>query len=403
MAYDIFISYRRDGGQQIARPLKSELERRGYRVFLDFDELKDGVFDRRIMEAIAASPIFMVILSPHALDRCTNADDWLRREIEYASAHNRHFIPINPDRTFEGFPKKLDKSLQKKLEQHQFSDVMFGQLFIASVDKMVRERIDPLLQCAGCAIMRMETEKTRLKILSNADCRVLVDGEERAGIAAGRMEFIPLLAGEYWLQAISSESEISRKIVMNGHDRLERLEFALPKTYKIGDYYNETGKEGVVFETDTTGRHGKIVGMKQSETGLQWCTDEEYEQELTTDAIDRTDGMHNQRTIARIVGWHEKYPAFAWCAIQGEEWYLPAIEELETLLLNSATLNVVNRTLDRYKGTRLFDRGERNGAYWSSTGKRNDRWCSYNIFMFDGTPDYSGRYDTYSVRAVAAF
>ena len=39
MAYDIFISYRRDGGKELARPLKSELERRSYRVFLDFDEL----------------------------------------------------------------------------------------------------------------------------------------------------------------------------------------------------------------------------------------------------------------------------------------------------------------------------------------------------------------------------
>ena len=36
------------------------------------------------MEAIDAAPIFMVILSPHALDRCANADDWVRREIEYA-------------------------------------------------------------------------------------------------------------------------------------------------------------------------------------------------------------------------------------------------------------------------------------------------------------------------------
>ena len=64
MVYDIFISYRREGGKELARSLKSELERRGYRVFLDFDELNDGIFDRRIMEAIDVSPIFMVLLSP---------------------------------------------------------------------------------------------------------------------------------------------------------------------------------------------------------------------------------------------------------------------------------------------------------------------------------------------------
>lgn len=58
MVYDIFISYRREGGRELARSLKSELERRGYRVFLDFDELNDGIFDRRIMEAIDAAPDF---------------------------------------------------------------------------------------------------------------------------------------------------------------------------------------------------------------------------------------------------------------------------------------------------------------------------------------------------------
>ena len=31
--YDIFISYRRDGGAQYARILQLELEKRGYRVF----------------------------------------------------------------------------------------------------------------------------------------------------------------------------------------------------------------------------------------------------------------------------------------------------------------------------------------------------------------------------------
>ena len=134
MAYDIFISYRRDGGKELARPLKSELELRGYRVFLDFDELKDGVFDRRIMEAIDAAPIFMVILSPHALDRCANADDWVRREIEYALEHDRHFIPIDPDRSFTGFPPDIPDTLKAGLGQHQFSQVMFEQLFKVSVD-----------------------------------------------------------------------------------------------------------------------------------------------------------------------------------------------------------------------------------------------------------------------------
>ena len=46
--YDIFISYRREGGADFARQMQLALKTKGYNVFLDFDALKDGVFDRRI-------------------------------------------------------------------------------------------------------------------------------------------------------------------------------------------------------------------------------------------------------------------------------------------------------------------------------------------------------------------
>ena len=98
MKYDIFISYRRIGGKDKARPLKSELEKRGYKVFLDFDDLKDSVFDKRIMDAIDEAPVFLIILSAHALDRCKNENDWVRKEIEYAEMKKKHFVPVNPDR-----------------------------------------------------------------------------------------------------------------------------------------------------------------------------------------------------------------------------------------------------------------------------------------------------------------
>ena len=70
--YDIFISYRREGGDKYARTIQQALEKQ-YRVFLDFDELKDGVFDQRIIDAITESPVFLLILSRGALDRCVNS------------------------------------------------------------------------------------------------------------------------------------------------------------------------------------------------------------------------------------------------------------------------------------------------------------------------------------------
>lgn len=399
MAYDIFISYRRDGGKELARPLKSELELRGYRVFLDFDELKDGVFDQRIMEAIASSPIFMVILSAHALDRCVKADDWVRREIEYALAHERHFIPVDPDRSFAGFPPDLPDTLKAGLGQHQFSQVMFEQLFKVSVDKMVRERIEPVLQRVGCAAAQ-ESANVRLKLLSNADCSVRIDGELRAEVAAGKLAFIPLAAGDYWLEAEGTAGNtvgtISRTVVMDDRDRLERLEFALLKTYKVGDYYDENGKKGVVFEVDAAGHHGKIVGMSQL-INKSWCPDEGCGM---TGAQNLSDGMRNQRTIERIVGWRGKYPAFEGCAVQGEGWYLPAIEELERLLLNDAVRDAVNRTLEQCGGVTLFNRGEW-VYYWSSSEK--SKGSAWYMSMRDGRTGSRYKYYDHYVRAVSAF
>ena len=44
MAYDVFITYRREGGKQYARNLQLMLQLRGFSVFFDYDELTDGPF-----------------------------------------------------------------------------------------------------------------------------------------------------------------------------------------------------------------------------------------------------------------------------------------------------------------------------------------------------------------------
>lgn len=204
MLYDIFISYRREGGKEWARSLKSELERRGYRVFLDFDELKDGVFDRRIMEAIDAAPIFIILLSPHALDRCVNENDWVRREIEYALLHGRHIVPINPEHSFMGFPPNISEELKKGLGQHQFSEVMFGQLFKESIDKMERERIEPLLMRIGRSIVQ-EQIGAIFHVETDLPCRILKFGEEICNVYPDKPAKIRLRKGRHKLEFISLE------------------------------------------------------------------------------------------------------------------------------------------------------------------------------------------------------
>lgn len=157
--YDIFISYRRDGGAQYARILQLMLIQRGYKVFLDYDELRDGTFGDRIVAAIKAAPVFMPVLSADSMTRCVNEGDWVRKEILLAAHEGKHFVPIDPDRTFDGVPEEAPAVLKKAIEGNQHSEVSFGQLLGASVEQMIADRL----------VEKVGTRTPQEKIDSNFD------------------------------------------------------------------------------------------------------------------------------------------------------------------------------------------------------------------------------------------
>ena len=196
------------------------------------------------------------------------------------------------------------------------------------------------------------------------------------------------------LQVVSANVSVkssSRPAVPTTPKPVERI-------WKVGDYYNVSGKEGVVFWVDETGKHGKIVSMDQAE--LQWCTDDEYNKELTGVATDSSNGLNNLRSIMKIAAWKEKYPAFAWCADHGDGWYLPAIDELKELLLNDEIHSKVNGTLEQKRGYVMCSKGAFKG-YRSST--EVGKWCAWSVLMYVGSAPYCGRTTTTYVRAVSAF
>lgn len=94
----IFISYRRTN-LFTARAIYENLRRHNYDVFFDFESINAGDFEQIILQSIESRAHFILILTPSALARCKNPDDWLRREIQHAITHQRNIIPL----TFEGF------------------------------------------------------------------------------------------------------------------------------------------------------------------------------------------------------------------------------------------------------------------------------------------------------------
>ena len=92
--YDIFISYRRDGGEADARDIRNRLNALGYRVFFDQESLGPVFFNEKLYEIIDNCKDFIVILSPGSLDRCLNEGDWVRLEIARAFEKGKNVIPV---------------------------------------------------------------------------------------------------------------------------------------------------------------------------------------------------------------------------------------------------------------------------------------------------------------------
>jgi tetratricopeptide (TPR) repeat protein len=144
--YDIFISYRREDGAQYARILQLELEKRDYRVFLDYEELTDGVFGDEIKEAIKVAPIFIMVLTPQYLVRSMEDGSWVREEISLAIDLQRHLIPVDPDKRFNGIPDNTPSNIADIVSNHQHSTIDFGQALGVTIDLMVKNRIAPYVK-----------------------------------------------------------------------------------------------------------------------------------------------------------------------------------------------------------------------------------------------------------------
>lgn len=97
--YDIFISYRREGGYDTAKHLNDLLVRDGYKVSFDIDTLRSGDFDAQLFDRIDQCKDFILIVDQHAFDRTLNPNfdpkkDWLRQELAYALKKGKNVIPI---------------------------------------------------------------------------------------------------------------------------------------------------------------------------------------------------------------------------------------------------------------------------------------------------------------------
>lgn len=145
--------------------------------------------------------------------------------------------------------------------------------------------------------------------------------------------------------------------------------------YRIGDFYNENGNKGIVFDVDDSGYNGKIVSLMQE--WLEWAPEGSKYLTINVGLYNENDGEANFRIIKGISGWQELFPAFNWCYDFGDGWYLPAANELSRINENMALIN---------EG--LKDAGYRplrQNSYESSTEVRGEPDKVYDVGIY-GSP-----------------
>ena len=223
--YDIFISYRREDGKEFARQLELKLQNLGYRTFLDVEELKDGVFDKRIIDAIEASTVFLALLTPRYFCRCAEEEDWVRKEIVCAVEGKKHIVPVNIDRLFKNFPEDCPQIIRDNIGQHQFTEVFTGQQFTNTMEYLDVNRLQPY-------IVKVEKvqEGAIIHIDADMDCQIEIFGKQICTVQAGADQEIRLLKGTKKIKAISLDNPkdyIEFKFTVPDNESEELLEIKL--------------------------------------------------------------------------------------------------------------------------------------------------------------------------------
>ncbi|XP_078404396.1 NAD(+) hydrolase SARM1 [Cetorhinus maximus] len=135
---DVFISYRRATGSQLASLLKVHLQLRGFSVFIDVEKLEAGKFDDKLCQSVKKAKNFVLVLSANALDRCigdTEMKDWVHREIVMAMNSKKNIVPVADNFTWP----ELDSLPEDMRGILKFNSIMWSHEYQdASIEKILR-------------------------------------------------------------------------------------------------------------------------------------------------------------------------------------------------------------------------------------------------------------------------
>ena len=180
MEYDVFISYRRKNGFEMAQLICDRLTEKGLKCFLDLEEMRAGKFDEKIIDSINNSSNFILVLPRYALDRCVNEDDWVRKEIVAATGKCTIIPILYPNFSW---PKKLYKDLPEEITslERQQGVPLSREYFSAMIDKIISYMTDVEVHTNKKENLYVESSKFIMEKVKSTENVLSVDMAFHAG------------------------------------------------------------------------------------------------------------------------------------------------------------------------------------------------------------------------------
>lgn len=415
--YDVFISYRRDGGYDTAKHLNDLLVRDGYRVSFDIDTLRSGDFDTQLLERIDQCKDFILIVDQHAFDRTLDSafdpkKDWLRCELAYALKKHKNIVPVFLAGV-KGFPEGLPSDVAGVTKKNgpEYNRYYFDEFY-------------------RCLKQRFLFSKSYDKIISF-----------QAKIKVWIITFIILLGISclaMWKFLSPSYSQSLTNDI--AHDsigsQIEKAVFLSDyKELKIGDFLYEDGTfshklssdkipVGVVFTRETTAKerslgwtHGEIIAMEDCGKGnyYQWYYSDElllpYPFKANEDSKLCVNDKQGYLYTYDETTKSDDFQAFAAARRYkpqltfGSGWYLPSLGQWLEIVENLGGVKTnmeISYSFDvetAYSNLKKY--GVDDDYYWTSSVGEYSAWV---IYLGEGKVNgYTSRQNRCRVRAVAAF
>ncbi len=159
----VFLSYRRTNIPW-ALAIFQNLTQFGYDVFFDYNGIASGDFERIILGNITARAHFLVLLTPSALERCGDPEDWLRREIETALASKRNVVPLLLENFDFGAPGVVNQLTGTLSALKNYNGLEVPQAYFDEAMERLRSRylnvpLTSVLHPASAGAQRAATEQ----------------------------------------------------------------------------------------------------------------------------------------------------------------------------------------------------------------------------------------------------